>query len=301
MAIINNLREASNRLPSLVDPSYNFAISQVFSPALLKGINNINHHNNIRELLIDSGVYPKRTKWNFLKGLEIAYSYLKENYRCEYVYKNEIANQLLLNFHSNNSATLLRELKSDNSIADIVIINGRTSAYEIKTELDNLERLPHQIQSYSSLYDLVYIVSYSGLVNKLKDALEGTAGIIAMDSNGILKKIKPSPNYTHIFSPEKAGLTLRQSELVKAYKEIEGKIPSMGTAQIHLYCYDWFTQLDPLKARKIFMAALKSRKPLPYQFQLIKDCIPPLKMLFLGKSLTKKDCDSIKNRLNLLS
>ena len=278
---------------------YNYALSQVFSPSFIKKINDPIHEHDLRSLLHHCRLYPENVQWNFAKGLEITYDYLKRNYRCEYVYKNEIANQLLLNFHSDNSATLLSELKSDNSIADIVIINGRTCAYEIKTELDNLDRLPCQIESYRMLYDLVYIVSHPDLVSKLKRLTNNLAGIITMDKNGTLKKTKSSPINNSLFSPKKAALTLRQSELVKAYEFKIGKLPQMGTAQVHLFCYDWFSNLESTTARKLFLRALKDRKPLPHQFQLIKNCGSSLKIMFLGRDLPKNYCELVKNRLNL--
>ncbi|WP_457561482.1 sce7726 family protein [Caminibacter pacificus] len=43
-------------------------------------------------------------------------------------------------------------------IADIVLANGHTIAFEIKSEADNLKRLSSQIEAFKQYFDYVYIV-----------------------------------------------------------------------------------------------------------------------------------------------
>ena len=282
-----------------INSQFNFALSQVFSPSLLKRIEDPAHEENLRLLLQHCSLYPVHEKWDFVKGLELTYDYLKQNYRCEYVYMNEIANQLLLKFHSDNSATLLKELPSECSIADIVIVNAKTVAYEIKTELDSFDRLTGQLESYQMLYDNVYVVTYPNAVAALAAKVIDGIGIIVLQEDGVLNTIRTAVSCTDKFEPSKAILTLRQKELVEAYEKYQGKFPPMGTALIYNFCYEWFMKLKKDDARIIFAAALKSRKPTKHQFELISNCSPSLKMLFLGRDLSKKNCTLIKNRMGI--
>lgn len=282
-----------------VDPRFNFALSQVFSPSFLKKIDNTEHEAKIKHLLINSGLCSQDEDWNLLKGLELTYEYLRNSYRCEYVYMNEIANQLLLRYHSDNSATLLKEVNSDGSIADIVIINGKTVAYEIKTELDSFERLEDQVQSYKNLYDQIYVVTHANAVKRLKQTLDKRVGILLLQHNGNLQTIRESKSLYKSFTPSKAVFTLRQSELVMAYEKYVGKLPVMGTALIHQFCIDWYINLKKVEAHIIFAEALKSRKPSEHQFRLIKKCAPSLKAMFLGRTLTKKSCNTAMDRLSI--
>ena len=286
------------RTANLIDPKYHYALAQVFSPSLLKKIHDPAAENNIRDMLHHCGLYTG-DKWNFMMGLEATYNYLKENYRCEYVYKNEIANQLLLRFHNDNSATLLKEVASDCSIADIIIINGNTVAYEIKTELDSFERLPSQLESYQMLYDELYIVTHPGVIDALSKKIDEAIGIIVLSNDGKLQTVRKAGSCSHKFNPFKAVFTLRQSELVVAYEKHVGKFPEMGTALIYDFCYQWYVKLDKEDSHLIFYEALKSRKPSAHQFELISNCNPSLKMLFLGKELSKKYCNSTINRLGI--
>lgn len=279
------------------DPAYNYALSQLFSPSLLKKIHNFSDEQSIRDLIKDCNLYPDNEDWNLIKGLEITYNYLKGHYRCEYIYKNEIANQLLLQFHSDNSATLLKEVNSDSSIADIVIINGDTVAYEIKTELDSFERLSSQITSYQILYDYLYIVTHPAAEKTLRNKLGSDIGIMILDADGMLKTVRDACKNDALFDPSKAVFTLRQSELVTAYKKHLGDLPIMGTALIYSFCSNWYLSLEKKDAHAVFAEALKSRRPSPHQFDLITQCSPALKILFLGKDFSKKYCVSTIDRL----
>lgn len=284
-----------------VDPCYNYALSQVFSASLVKRIDDSAYEEGIRSLLYSSGLYSDAEQWDFVRALNITYEYLRVNYRCEYVYKNEIANQLLLRFHHDNSATLLREVASDKSIADIIIINGKTVAYEIKTELDNFDRLLGQLDSYQSLYDNLNIVTHIGAVNTICRKVDDTVGIIVLNEKSELETVRPASSTTHLFDPSKAGFSLRQSELVSAYEKWVDKLPKMGTALIYTFCHNWYLSLDCEEAHIIFAEALKSRRPAPYQFNLVMDCESSMKMLFLGKDLSKRYCTTARERLGIFA
>lgn len=282
-----------------VNPQFHFALSQVFSPSLLKRINDPAHEENIKILLQDCALIPHGEKWDFVKALDITYNYLKENYRCEYVYMNEIANQILLKYHGDNSAALLKELASDRSIADVVIANAKTVAYEIKTELDSFDRLPVQLESYKALYDNVFVVTYPGAIDTLSQKLGNGIGIIVLNEKGELQTVQESENYADNFEPSKAILTLRQTELVAAYEIRNGKMPQMGTALIYHFCHEWYLNLKKHTAKDVFSIALKSRKPAQRQFDLINHCTPALKVLFLGRELSKKYCTLAIDRLGI--
>ena len=282
-----------------VDPKFRYPVSQIFSPTLLNKFNESKYEISVKKLLLAAKIYSSEVKWNFIEGLSSAYTYLKSEYRCEYVYMNEIANQLLLKFHDDNSATFLKELFSDKSIADIVIINGNTVAYEIKTELDNFERLAGQIDSYLNLYDKTYLVTHKEALKPTLLRIPGEIGVIIFEEDGKLTTVKEAACCVNRFDPKKAVFTLRQSELNKAYKKYEGCLPVMGTAVVHSYLIEWFTGLDQGSAHTIFAESLKSRKPSDLQFDLIKSSPFGLKLLFLGKNLSKKDCNITMERIGI--
>ena len=69
------------------------------------------------------------------------YRFMSKAYRNEYFYQNTLLNKLLLGKHSINTTTALTQVPIRRSKADFILINGKAVVYEIKTELDTLERL----------------------------------------------------------------------------------------------------------------------------------------------------------------
>jgi hypothetical protein len=51
---------------------------------------------------------------------------------------------------------------------DIAVVNGSFTGYEIKSEADTLQRLPHQVGVYSRLLDQVTVVSGSRHLDKVR-------------------------------------------------------------------------------------------------------------------------------------
>ena len=81
----------------------------------------------------------------YLTYLSYIYKTLSRFYRCEYVYKNEIINQLLLKKYGTKHTVAFNEFKVGDSIVDFAMMNGESKAFEIKTSLDSPRRLKKQM------------------------------------------------------------------------------------------------------------------------------------------------------------
>lgn len=279
--------------------NYNLNISKLFNKSIIKYFDNDKYKNEAKSLLISSGVYDLDDEWQLDKALSLAYEHLKANYRSEYIYKNEIVNQILLKNHTYSSATLLKEVYSDRSIADLVIVNGHTVAYEIKTELDSFDRLDKQLKAYCKLYDFVNVVTYPSAIDKVQAIVEGAIGILVLNDDGRLQVIRKPKSLKSRFDANRAVYTLRQSELVSAYEAVKGKLPPMGSALVLSFCNQWFTNLPRITSRKVFKDSLKSRRVPSYQFDLANQCSYSLRMALMSKKITKKNCLSIKEKFGI--
>jgi len=70
------------------------------------------------------------------------------------------------------------ELKIGSSRLDIGRINGKSIAYEIKTELDSLEKLEKQILDYSRAFEYIYIIIHPSHYKKAIEIVPEYCGII---------------------------------------------------------------------------------------------------------------------------
>lgn len=69
------------------------------------------------------------------------------------------------------------ELPLGNSRADICKINGSSTAYEIKTDLDNLKRLDKQLKDYSDFFENVYVICSLNKLSEIEKQLNPNCGI----------------------------------------------------------------------------------------------------------------------------
>src|SRR5690606_1479046 len=106
--------------------------------------------------------------------IEELYHYLQKNYRNEYFYKNTLFNKNIIGKHSLHTTTALTEVPIHKSKADFIKINGKAIVYEIKTELDSLERLEQQLADYYKAFTNIYVITSESNEEKVGKMLTGT-------------------------------------------------------------------------------------------------------------------------------
>ena len=124
------------------------------------------------------------------------YKFMSKSYRNEYFYQNTLLNKLLLGKHSINTTTALTQIPVGKSKADFILINGKAVVYEIKTELDSLERLETQLKDYYTAFNYVCVVTSESHYEKVKEILSDTpVGIYVLTAqNRISNKLKKEPS-----------------------------------------------------------------------------------------------------------
>ena len=80
---------------------------------------------------------------------------LYSSYRNDFLIRYSFFKNVL---SKNNNAISFFELPVNDSRADIVSINGKSIAYEIKTQYDTLERLNKQLNDYAQAFEYVYVI-----------------------------------------------------------------------------------------------------------------------------------------------
>ncbi|AZQ59227.1 hypothetical protein EJ994_10575 [Maribacter sp. MJ134] len=195
-----------------------------------------------------------------LDAINVIYDSLLKNYRNEYVYKNILTNKLLLKKYSLKNTIALNEFNIGNSIADFVLLNGEARVYEIKTELDKLEKLDKQVLDYCKFGDKVYIVTCSKHINKLIELYENsTIGIIELTSRNALKTIREATSNEVTFSYDVLFKTLRKQEYLEIIKEYFNFVPAVSNTRIFKECLALAKNIEISLFQKMVVAKLKSR------------------------------------------
>ena len=188
------------------------------------------------------------------------YSYMSKNYRNEYFYQNTLLNELLLGRHSINTTTALTQIPINKSKADFILINGKAVVYEIKTELDNFERLKNQINDYYKAFSHVCVVTCEEYYKKLIKILKNTnVGICILTNKNTLRFEKePVADFSNI-THKHLFKVLHKKEFEDILLEIFKKLPQATPAFYYDECYNWFESIPIMDAYKETLIQLKKR------------------------------------------
>lgn len=223
------------------------------------------------------------------------YCELKNNYRNEYFYKNTLLNKLLLGVHSVNTTTALTEVAIAKSKADFVLINGKAVVYEIKTELDNLERLSSQIDDYYKAFDHVAVVTYEKNLQQLQRVLDGIdkpVGIYVLRKNGKLGTVRKPQRHISDLDKDIIFKLLRKSEYEDIIAQWYGYLPEVTQFKYYAACKKMFLQIPIEQSYLCVLRILKKRMQLEKE-EFVK--IPyELKFLAYFMELTYDDYQKLE-------
>lgn len=189
------------------------------------------------------------------------YSELQTKYRSEYFYKNALLNELIIKKYSLNTTTILNEFPIGGSIADFILLNGKVRIYEIKTDLDSLDKLDKQIKDYVQFANEVYIVTSSKHTEKIIDKYTNSnIGIIEFTNKNTLKEIKLAKSNFQFFNHLTIFKTLRKNEYLEIINDKFGFIPEVPNTLIFKECLELVKTIDILEFQPLAFNKLKQRK-----------------------------------------
>jgi len=193
--------------------------------------------------------------------IRFVYKELSKQYRNEYVYKNTFINELLINSYGLKNTVAINEFRVGDSIADIVLFNGTSKAFEIKTELDSNKRLIGQLSDYRKIFKESYIVTHEILIDKyLKE--DDSVGIIALANNPKSLKmiqVRPAKINTEI-NAESIIRSVRTNEYKAIVNQYYGGLPRMNSFNMFDICRDLIKQIPTEDLNSLFIEQLKKRK-----------------------------------------
>ncbi|MEN4475194.1 sce7726 family protein [Mycolicibacterium cosmeticum] len=139
---------------------------------------------------------------------------MSKRYRNEYVFKNTIVDRLVFGRHSPRTAAALLELRAGKSIVDVAVFNGTSTAYEIKTDLDDFSRLAQQLSCYEESFERVSVVTSPRLAPRVLAAVPKYVGVLALTDRGSLSEMRaPSTGLGRLSQAGLFGLLRRQETL----------------------------------------------------------------------------------------
>ena len=232
----------------------------------------------------------------YFSYLKYLYRQISINYRCEYVYKNELI-ELLIKKYSHSNTVIFNEFRMQKSIVDLAMFNGNSRAFEIKTEYDTTRRLIGQLVDYTRVFQLCYVVIPANMLETYEKDIPPYIGIVLMrESGGVLEldEARPAVENKNI----DAGMMmkcLRTKEYENMVIEEFGKLPDVPYYEMYEACEEKLYDMPPDKLHQYFLKEIEKRKN---NMCLLKKAPRELRQMYLQLGLSKGQIDILQTYLN---
>lgn len=190
-----------------------------------------------------------------------AYELLAHSYRSEYVYKNLIASKVFVGRHRAANSVLINEFSVGAAVADSLMVNGRATAYEIKTELDNPDKLARQLTEYYRAVPLVNVVVHESAASRYASELANTpAGLISVGKRWRLSIVKPAEESHESLCVRTMFNTLRVREVEATLANLGFELPDVPNGRRYEEHLNLAMQVAPGAFHQAWATAIKSRR-----------------------------------------
>jgi hypothetical protein len=200
-------------------------LARLFSIRVLRELGDTGTSRTGAAILKESALFPKNNQ-PLADFLERAFHILRTSLRSEYVFKNAIAEKILLGRHNLRTATMMTEFRAGTNKADVVILNGYSTAYEIKSERDTMFRLDDQILSYRKVFEQVVVVTDSCHMDEVFDRTPADVGVTVLSDRYTLSEKRPPLADWSRLDPGEMFESLQRAEYLKILETTVGWSPN---------------------------------------------------------------------------
>lgn len=233
----------------------------------------------LREAVLPQGLDPATPLRDFFDQI---YALLFRTYRNEYIYKNVIAQKILLGVHSLTTTCMLTEFRAGECKADTVLLNGTSTVYEIKSAYDSMERLDRQITAYRQVFDKINVITSASQVEKVTAVVGEDIGLMVLTDRNTIRTVRAPESLKQSVQPWVIFDSLRRDEYEQIIKSHIGAMPEVSNARMYQACRELFRTLSPETAHDAMVAVLKKRGSSRGLHEFVASVPPSLKALSLS-------------------
>jgi hypothetical protein len=221
---------------------------------------------------------------------EAAFALLKrEGYRHEYIYKAALTHKILLGRHSLQTASMMNEFRVGDCKADVAILNGTATVYEIKSERDSLTRLERQVTAYATVFAKVYVIAAESYVHAVCKTVPEFVGILRLNSRGQISTVREAIDQPERTSPSAIFDSIRTAEAQMILSSLGVTIPTVPNTALHAILRREFVKLAPVQAHTEMVRVLKRTRNLLPLSALVSQLPHSLQTAALSVPLRKSD------------
>jgi hypothetical protein len=180
--------------------------------------------------------------------------------RHEYIYKSALTERVLLGRHSLNTARMITEFRVGDCKADVVILNGTSTAYEIKSERDSICRLPHQLKTYLRVFDHVHVITGTNHLSSVMATAPSSVGVMVLSNRFQISTVREAASNRRNLDPTTLFESLQRQEAKHMLAACGIEVPDVPNTEIHGVLRAAFARIPADRLHDTFVATLKKHR-----------------------------------------
>jgi hypothetical protein len=192
---------------------------------------------------------------------------------------------------------MLSEFRVGKSKADLVILNGTSTVYEIKSERDNLDRLAAQLTSYFKVFARVNIITSESHVDAVLLNVPPDVGILLLNNRLKISTVREAQDRLDGLCQLTLLDSLHRGEAFEILRAFEVPIPDVPNTRLHAELGKIFSKLPVRKLHECMIRILKETRSLLPVSELAGALPKSLKPLAFSTSLRQQDHDRLISSL----
>ena len=235
------------------------AMTRLFSPSVYRELGSSKEPLLLPRLLKQSNL-PKLLSPN--TELSTAFDWAYDNIRRpglrpDYVYRNAIIKKVHLGRHSLRTSQALQEFRIENRKVDLALLNTRSTAYEIKSDRDNTQRLIDQLEKYAQVFQSTYLVCSPLVADSIQPKIPSHVGILQLSTQYTLQTIRKAETEDRLLNSRTISRCMTIPEAVHCLDQIGVTLPQVPNTQTRCAIEEAFSQIQPTTAASLLNRELK--------------------------------------------
>lgn len=275
------------------------SLSRLFSSAVFKEMATHGQSPLFAQLLMQSALSCRQALSTVADAFEAAFDVLKGvGNRDEYIYKAALTHKVLLGTHSLRTASMLTEFRVENCKADLVILNGTATVYEIKSERDSLARLERQLLAYRKVFPKTYVIASEGHIAGVERIAPSEVGLLCLTKRNRISSIRPAQAAPDYLCAATLFESLRLSESSAILKSFGAEIPVVPNTMIFDALKEIWCTFDPIRLQSEMVQTLKKSRSLANLRGLVDELPPSLHAAALSIPVQRRNHAKLVEAVN---
>lgn len=248
------------------------AITRLFSSAVFRELARKGRSALFRRL-IEMTDLPERCDSHATVGaaFDLAFKLLKvDGQRDEYIYRTALTQKkFLIGRHPLRTASMLSEFRAGTCKADLVILNGTSTVYEIKSERDSLVRLSNQVENYKRVFAKVNVITSESFVKGVCMTVPADVGVMCLSKRYRISVVRESIEQPDRICPSTVFESLRSDEAMAILKALGVAVPEVPNTRLRGVMHALFADLEPVALHEQMVRTLKDSRSLAPLSELV--------------------------------